>query len=198
MYDLKDSRWITNYNQLKPADRKIVLTFDDGPSRHLESFLNILSEKDCKAVFFWQSRLLHKDRLWKRVLQEGHQIGAHSINHKNLAKLTKEQQYKQIKNSIDKIEQITGKEVNYFRPPFGQYNEDTMSILVDLDVVPIMWEISSFDWENKATPTKIVCNVANNTRDGSIILMHELEQTVAILPDLIDRIREMRYDFTLL
>lgn len=149
-------------------------------------------------MFFWQSRLLYKHRPWQRVIDEGHQIGAHTHNHKNLIKLNRDQQSVQIRNSVNKIEEITKQKVHYFRPPFGQYNEDTLSILAELDLLPLMWDITSYDWINKATPKKIVCNVVSNVRDGSIILLHELEQTVTILPELIGGIRERGFEFSLL
>jgi len=198
VYGLEDERWIKNCSQLKYSEKKVVLTFDDGPSRNLIKILDILNEKNVRAIFFWQAKLLHKERPWKRVFDEGHLIGSHAYSHKNLAKLNKEHQYKQIKYSIDKIEEITNSKVQYFRPPFGQYNEDTIVILKDLDLLPVMWEITSFDWENKNTAETIVDNVVEHIIDGSVILLHELKQTVEILPQLIDGIRAKGFEFTLL
>lgn len=198
MYGLTDERWIKNCNQIGTSKKKVVLTFDDGPSRQLTNILDILKEKNVPAMFFWHSNLLFNERPWRRVFEEGHLIGSHAVNHKNLARLTKEQQYKQIKCSIDKIAGITNTKVRYFRPPFGQYNEDTISILHELDLVPIMWEITSFDWENKNTPENITNNVVEHVQDGSIILLHELKQTVTVLPQIIDGIREKGFEFKLL
>ncbi len=198
MYDLKDDRWIKNANELKATEKKVILTFDDGPSRNLEAILDILREKNVPAIFFWQSKLLYHARPWRRVLEEGHELGAHSINHKNLVNLNYSEQHQQIFKSVDHLEAVTKQKVRYFRPPFGRYNEDTMTILHELGLIPIMWDISSYDWLNKDTPEKIVCNVVNHISDGSIILLHELEQTVTILPTLIDQVREKGYEFTLL
>lgn len=198
VYDLSDERWIKNKNQIQPTHKKVILTFDDGPSRQLTKMLDILKEKEVQAIFFWQSKLLYNKRPWKRVIEEGHIIGSHAINHKNLTKLTSEEQYKQIKYSIDKIASLTGQEVRYFRPPFGQYNEHTLIILEELKLTPVMWEISSYDWEHKTDPETIVDNVVDHIMDGSIILLHELAQTVKILPQLIDGIRKKGFDFDLL
>ena len=199
MYGLTDERWIKNCNQVRTSsEKKVVLTFDDGPSRQLPNILDILREKNVPAMFFWHSNFLFKERPWKRLLEEGHIIGSHAANHKNLGRLTNEQQYKQIKYSIDKIEEITKTKVRYFRPPFGQYTEDTMSILHELDLIPVMWEITSFDWENKSTPENIINNVVEHVQDGSIILLHELKQTVLALPQIINGIRKKGFEFTLL
>ncbi|WP_199256767.1 polysaccharide deacetylase family protein [Alteribacillus sp. YIM 98480] len=198
MYDFKDERWIKNIEQLRQKDNKVILTFDDGPSRKLEEILDVLKEKQVQAVFFWNSRLLYPQRPWQRVVQEGHIIGSHAHNHKNLTTLTKNEQYKQIKTSVEKIQEITGIDVHWFRPPFGQYNEETMEVLRELCLTPVLWEISSYDWENKSSPEMIVTNVVEHIQEGSIILLHELEQTLKILPELIDQMREKGFEFALL
>ncbi len=197
MYDFHDDRWIKNIKQIRPAQKEVMLTFDDGPSRKLHPLLDVLKEKEVPAVFFWQSRLLYKQRPWKRVIQEGHVIASHAHNHKNLTTLPKSEQYKQIKTSVDKIRKITGDNVHYFRPPYGQYNEETMDILKELGLLPVMWQIAACDWENKHTPERIVANVVGHCRPGSIILLHELEQTLTVLPQLIDTIRREGFEFAL-
>nr|WP_239585973.1 polysaccharide deacetylase family protein [Bacillus mesophilus] len=193
-----DNRWLTNLNQLKPVGKKVMLSFDDGPGRQLPYILDTLKEKKVRALFFWQSRLLYSNRPWKRVLSEGHKIGSHANNHTNLITLSKEQQLKHIKYSVEKLEQVTGEKVKYFRPPYGQYNEDTMSIIQDLQLTPVMWDITSYDWDHKVNPSCIKTNVTSHIREGSIILLHELSQTAAILPELIDEIRKQGFELDLL
>ncbi|WP_456279165.1 polysaccharide deacetylase family protein [Bacillus sp. AK128] len=198
MYDLGDKRWLTNLNQIKPIGKKVMLTFDDGPGRHLPSILDVLQEKNVKALFFWHSRLLYNERPWKRVVEDGHKIGSHAANHKNLTTLSKERQYMNIKTSVDKLEQTIGQKVHYFRPPFGQYNEETMKIIEALNLTPVMWDITSYDWNHKTNPTCIKTNVIDYLKEGSIILLHELQQTAVVLPELIDEIRNKGFEFDVL
>ncbi|MFB4164148.1 polysaccharide deacetylase family protein [Alteribacillus sp. JSM 102045] len=198
MYGLKDERWIKNADQIGMKGKKVILTFDDGPSRQLNAILDVLKEKKVPAVFFWQSKILHAQRPWKRVIQEGHEIGSHAHNHKNLTSLTKGQQYKQIKMSVEVLQKITGTNVKFFRPPFGQYNEDTMNLLKTMGLTPVMWEITSYDWKHKSFPGVIIRNVVDHLKEGAIILLHEVEQTLFVLPELIDRIRAKGYEFTFL
>ncbi|MCT8138372.1 polysaccharide deacetylase family protein [Anaerobacillus sp. CMMVII] len=198
MYDLIDERWLKKKPQLGKPSNKVVVTFDDGPSRQLPAILDILGEKSVPAIFFWQTKLLHPLRPWQRVIDEGHEIGSHTINHQNLTKLTFSEQFRQILSSITKIEKITGRKVRYFRPPFGQYNEDTMVILQELGLIPVMWEISSYDWENTAQSEDIINNVVNYTKRDSIILLHETKQTVVVLPKIIDGLRNKGFEFSLL
>ncbi|MCP2034263.1 peptidoglycan-N-acetylmuramic acid deacetylase [Planomicrobium sp. HSC-17F08] len=178
-----------------PGEKSIILTFDDGPSRVLPQILDVLKQENVPAAFFWQTRLLHPERPWKRVLEEGHQIGSHTVKHSNLVNLPFEKQYKDIQKSIEKIEQVTGEEVTYFRPPFGQFNDDTLRAAEALNVKPVMWRVASMDWELQNNPQQVVCTVKDNLEDGAIILLHELQHTADILPDLIRAIREQGYGF---
>lgn len=180
------------------AEKSVVLTFDDGPSRALSRILDILKQEGIPAAFFWQSRLLYPARPWKRVLAEGHQIGSHSVKHVNLTNLPYEAQYEDIQNSIEKIKQVTGFRVKHFRPPFGQFNDDTLQAAKDLNVTPVMWRVASMDWELQKTPEKVISTVADNLEDGAVILLHELQHTADILPELIQAIRAKGYGFSLL
>lgn len=178
-----------------PGEKSVILTFDDGPSRVLPQILDVLKQENVPAAFFWQTRLLHPERPWKRVLEDGHQIGTHTVKHSNLVNLPFEKQYKDIQNSINKIEQVTDSEVTYFRPPFGQFNADTLRAAEALNVRPVMWRVASMDWELQNNPQQVVCTVRDNLEDGAIILLHELQHTADILPDLIRAIREQGYGF---
>jgi peptidoglycan/xylan/chitin deacetylase (PgdA/CDA1 family) len=196
VYDSQDDVVVTQISS--ELEKTVVLTFDDGPSKVLTQILDVLKSEQVQAVFFWQSRLLYAERPWNRVLNEGHLIGTHSTRHLNLVKLSFEEQYKELKNSVTKIETIIGQRVKYFRPPFGQYNQDTLRAASELNLTPIMWRISSMDWELKDNPQQIIANVADQLEDGSIILLHELRQTVEILPELIKKIKEQGYQFKVL
>ncbi|MFD1738924.1 polysaccharide deacetylase family protein [Bacillus salitolerans] len=188
---------ITKVNQIKETSKQaVVLTFDDGPGKYLPEILTILQRYDIQATFFWQSRFLYKKRPWRRTVEEGHTIGSHTINHPNLLKLTYDEQYRQIHKSKQYIEAITSQDVELFRPPFGAYNECTIKITKELHLLPVLWSISSFDWSLKHNPIEIVNNVVDNLHDDGIILLHELEQTVKILPELIEGIQAKGFQFT--
>ncbi|EDL66341.1 polysaccharide deacetylase [Bacillus sp. SG-1] len=175
-----------------------MLTFDDGPGRALPEILDILEKEDVKAGFFWQSRLLHHQRPWKRALDSGHLIGTHSCNHKNLTRLSFEEQLADLSRSKEAISKVTGQNVTYFRPPFGQFNEDTIAAASELGMHTVMWRIASMDWELKNDPDQIKTFIMDHLEDKAIILLHELPQTVKILPSLIRQIKQQGYHFQLL
>ncbi|WP_085520659.1 polysaccharide deacetylase family protein [Tuberibacillus sp. Marseille-P3662] len=194
MYDSNDSNIVTK----GPANHKksVILTFDDGPSRVLPDILDILKSENVPAMFFWQSRLLFPKRPWKRVLDEGHIIGTHTVKHPNLVRLTYEKQYQELSNSVTKIEDVTGQPIKYFRPPFGQYNADTLKAAEQLQLTPVLWRVAAIDWELKEEPEQIITNVTDYLEDGAVILLHELRQTLDVLPDLIKTIKAEGYGFT--
>jgi peptidoglycan/xylan/chitin deacetylase (PgdA/CDA1 family) len=196
VYDSTHPQIITS-NRLH-SKKSVVLSFDDGPSKVLPQILDILKQEDVKAMFFWQSRLLHPARPWQRMLDEGHLIGTHSMKHRNLVQLSYEEQYQDIRNSAAHIEKIIGIPVIYFRPPFGRFNSHTLKAAQALGLTTVMWRIASMDWELKDDPAQIIRYATENLEDGAIILLHELEQTVAILPQLILAIKEQGYSFSLL
>ncbi|WP_034297070.1 polysaccharide deacetylase family protein [Cytobacillus pseudoceanisediminis] len=186
------------FNEGHASKKTVVLTFDDGPGRVLPEILDILKKENVPAVFFWQSRLLYPQRPWKRVIEEGHQIGTHSSKHSNYVNLSPNEQVQDLSSSKTKIESIIGQEVKLFRPPFGQYNEHTIAAAKQLGLSTIMWRISAMDWKLKEQPEQIIANVIENLEEGAIILLHELTQTVEALPALIAEIRNKGYEFSLL
>ncbi|MGH2318432.1 polysaccharide deacetylase family protein [Planococcus sp. SE5232] len=196
MYDSTHPQIITS-NRLH-SNKSVVLSFDDGPSKVLPQILDILKQENVQAMFFWQSRLLYPARPWQRVLDEGHIIGTHSMKHRNLVQLSYEEQYQDIRNSVQRIEKTTGTPVVHFRPPYGRFNSHTLKAAQALGLTTVMWRIASMDWELKDDPGQIIRYATENLEDGAIILLHELEQTVAVLPQLIKTIKEQGYSFSLL
>jgi peptidoglycan/xylan/chitin deacetylase (PgdA/CDA1 family) len=195
VYDSSDVNIVT---KVSDNQKSVILTFDDGPSRLLPQILDVLKEEKVSAMFFWQSRLLYPKRPWQRVLEEGHIIGTHSVRHRDLVKLPFDKQLDDLRRSVNVIEIVTGEKVSYFRPPFGRYNEDTIRAAKQLGLTTVMWRIASIDWELKDNPDKMICNVVDNLEEGAIILLHELQQTLHILPELIRSIRKKGYSFTTL
>lgn len=112
--------------------------------------------------------------------------------------MTQQQQYDELKKSVDTLERITDRPVAFFRPPYGQFNDDTLQAANQLKLKTVMWRIASMDWELKDEPDQIVANVVDHLEDGAIILLHELSQTVKVLPQLIAAIKEQGYEFAVL
>ncbi|HEY8347134.1 MAG TPA: polysaccharide deacetylase family protein [Symbiobacteriaceae bacterium] len=177
--------------------REVVITFDDGPSRYTEEILAILREEQVPAAFFWVAGNPRLD-LARQLYDQGHQLGSHTVRHVRLTDLSGAAQLAEMQQSLDLLEQAGQVPVRYFRPPYGSYNAETLDAARQMGLQVILWDVDSRDWEAAHDPNQIITNVMNQVRPGSIILLHEREQTVQVLRDLLRELRSAGYTFRLL
>jgi peptidoglycan/xylan/chitin deacetylase (PgdA/CDA1 family) len=130
------------------------------------------------------------------MTQSGHLIGTHGHSHRMLTKLSYEEQLQDVKRSRNMLLSRIKEQVNWFRPAFGLYNEDTMKVVQKLGLKLVLWQVASWDWMHEFDEERIVDNVLSNISPGDIILLHELPQTVNILPRLIQGIRAKGFKLT--
>lgn len=181
-----------------PADRRdIVLTFDDGPSRQTRAILEILAAEDVPAMFFWVAGL-DGVQMAPDLLARGHKLGSHSMSHADLTKLNGAGQQAEIGDSSAILTAASHEKINYFRPPYGAWNENTLQIAAEHGLSAVLWDVDSRDWALANNPDQIVANVLQEVQEGSIILLHERPQTVQVLPRLIRALRAQGYSFGLL
>nr|WP_228548409.1 polysaccharide deacetylase family protein [Sporosarcina obsidiansis] len=189
----------------KPTGKVVYLTFDDGPSRLTDEFLDVLLEYDVKATFFMQGNNLKKEHLLesvKRAVVEGHYIGGHSMTH-DFHTLYKENQFvSEMQETLALIHELTGESPHLVRPPYGSApglkNEQIRQQLVDAGIKVWDWTIDSQDWKLKDNPAQIIENIKHGTNeDKEIILMHEKTQTLAVLPEIINFYKEQGYHFAI-
>src|SRR5699024_9350397 len=107
-------------------EKYVALTFDDGPSKEVTPrILDILSQHGAVATFFMLgSQVDYYPDIAKRVADEGHEIGNHTQNHKDLTTLGQNAIHTEITESADKIQQATGIWPHLVRPPYGAYDND--------------------------------------------------------------------------
>jgi|GEM_PF-85125 len=157
--------------------KKVALTFDDGPDpKTTPQILETLKKYDAKATFFMLgSRVEYYPDIAKRIHLEGHELGNHTWTHSNLTKAKPDK----IKNEVAKtsaiIEKVTGAQATVFRPPYGAINQ-TVRTHIDLPV--ILWSVDTLDWKYRSS-SHLLESVKKHTKDGSIILMHDIHQATA-------------------
>lgn len=188
---------------VEPIGKVVYLTFDDGPSKLTDQFLDVLRAQDVKATFFMQGSNLNKEHLQesvKRATTEGHYIGAHSMTH-DYKKLYSDNQFvPEMKETLALIREITGTTPNLVRPPYGSApglnGEQIRNQIVASGIKIWDWTIDSNDWALKNNPAQIIENIKNGTTtDREIVLMHEHPQTLAALPKIIAFYKEQGYKF---
>lgn len=195
------------------ADRKFVmLTYDDGPNPGTtELVLDALKEAGVKALFFVTGYGAEHEDLLKRIHDEGHTIGTHTVSHPNLTTLSKEEQRAEIVPVNEVVERVTGQKVKYFRPPHGAYNADTLALMDELGLMLVNWTHGSRDWEPGVTQedpalvtAKVLAEEPAEPGDtalwpGAVVLLHDtLPWTAAASPDFIAGLKELGYEFVVL
>jgi peptidoglycan-N-acetylglucosamine deacetylase len=179
--------------RLATQERAVVLTFDDGPGRYTDQIAAVLHDAGVPAVFFWIGANVTEPALGS-ILARGHQVGSHTMTHARLTQVPEERLLAELSES-KRVLAAGGREVRYFRPPYGAYNERTLSAASELSLKVVLWDVDSRDWELNQRPEQIVQNVLERVRPGSIILLHERAQTLDALPRLIAALREAGYAF---
>lgn len=177
------------------SDRKMVaLTFDDGPHPvYTERLLDGLKERNVKATFFLIGKSADKyPDLVKRMADEGHLIGNHTMDHVQLNHQTYDKALEQIRQSNQIISQITGQTPVYIRPPFGEWSKELQE---EVDMTAVLWDVDPVDWKVKNTET-VVKRILKNARDGDIILLHDVYGTsVDAALEIVDQMQAEGYEF---
>ena len=184
----------------KNGRARVALTFDDGPHpRYTSKILDILKEYGVVATFFVVgiNAETYPD-LIRRANEEGHEIGNHTYNHYHVAKLSDQALREDIEACGNAIEKITGKPPKLFRPPEGVCSDAVKSYCDHEEMTIVMWSVDTRDWAH--TPVnEIYQNVRKNTRNGSIILMHDFigknSPTPEALRQVIPMLLELGYEF---
>lgn len=189
------------YRSVPNEEKKIALTFDDGPHPHYtEQILDLLDRYGVKATFFviGENIEYYDKGIISRIIDSGHEIGNHTFSHTHV-KQTREESFRGDVRKCHKIMlERYGYEMKLFRPPEGAVDAKVQSIARELGYSIILWSIDTRDWEHTA-PTLIVSNVEKNIDGGDIILMHDYvskpNTTTEALRELIPRLISEGYEF---
>lgn len=200
MKSLYQPNWLIRFlipgkYRLKISDKPIVyLTFDDGPTTECtEKILEILATHDVKATFFCvgENARQHPE-LIKKIIEGGHNIGNHTMHHKNGFK-TGIQKY--VNEVLQASEYIPSK---LFRPPYGKCNIFQNLKLRKLGYKIIQWDVIAYDWDKTRTPHDVLSIIEKYVRNGSIIVLHDSvkasDRTLPILSTLIISLKSRGFE----
>ena len=171
------SQVVTN-GEKKPGEKRVALTFDDGPDpKTTERILNTLDKYDAKATFFMLgSRVEFYPEIAKKVHDAGHELGNHSWNHPDLSKANHEKIVSEIHETTKVIEEATGVKPSSFRPPYGAFNE---LVQEELDMPIALWDVDTLDWQHRNAQQMLQILKNQIQEDGSIVLMHDIHPSTA-------------------
>ncbi len=178
-----------------PDDQKqVYLTFDDGPVPEITPWvLDLLRKEGIKACFFCVGENVRRyPEIYRQILDEGHLTGNHTYNHLQGLKTTTEDYLDNIDKAAAYIDS------GFFRPPHGlmkaaQYKQVSRKYQV------VMWDVVSCDYRRSIGPAKVIANVLNYVRPGSVIVFHDSwkskKNLYGALPVVISKLKSEGYSF---
>lgn len=178
-------------------DKKIYLTFDDGPVPVITPWvLDLLKEEKIKATFFCVGENVQNNpEIYQRILDEKHAVGNHTFNHLN-GWNTHGNQY--ARNVLKCAELVSSR---LFRPPYGRVKKSQITLLSSHYSI-IMWDVLSGDYDKNTSPEQCFKNTATHVRNGSVIVFHDSYKAQKnmeyALPRFIRYAKENGFEFEIL
>jgi len=156
-------------------EKKIFLTFDDGPIPEITEFvLEQLHLFNAKATFFCigQNIQKHPD-VFLKIIKNGHQIGNHTMNHLKARKSTLETYMQDVIACQKRIDEFIQPESKLFRPPYGHLSTSKLREIRNQGYEIILWDILSKDWDKNVSPEQCYNNSMQHIENGSIVVFHD-------------------------
>lgn len=185
------------------TQKKVYLTFDAGyENGYMPQILDALKKNNVKATFFVVSTFMKTNpELVKRMVDEGHIVGNHTMTHPNMSKMSTMEDFKsEIEPMEEMYKEITGKDMKkFYRPPQGVYSELNLKMAHELGYKTIFWSLAYVDWYQDKQPSKEEAfnKLIPRLHNGAIILLHSTSKTNAeILDELIQKIKQEGYEFS--
>ncbi len=189
----------------KPGDPKLIyLTMDEGyEAGYTSSILDTLKEKHVPCVFFLTLPYAEEEPdLVRRMIDEGHQLGNHSVNHPEaIPELTVDEQYHEVTGVHDYVLEHFGYTMHLFRFPAGRYSEKSLAIVNNCNYRSIFWSYAyeDYDESDQPDPAWSLEQAVEYLHPGAIYLLHAISSTnEQILGDFIDRARAEGYEFAMI
>lgn len=178
---------------------KIALTFDAAwGNEDTKQIMEILKKHDVKVTFFMTGGWVEKypDDV-KMILAEGHDLGNHSQNHKNMSQLSDSEKESELMTVHNKVKELTGYDMFLFRPPYGDYDSAVVKTAKKCGYYAIQWDVDSLDWKDYGVDS-IIKTVTQHKHlgNGSVILCHNgAKYTAQALDTMITTLKDAGYQF---
>jgi peptidoglycan-N-acetylmuramic acid deacetylase len=194
-------KWLEKYNGIYIGDitsKNIYLTFDIGTiTKEVEETLDILKKKNVKTIFFITDEIVdNSPELLFRIIEDGHTLGNHTMTHKSLPDLSKQELIYELEELNKKVFNLTGKKMKYFRTPMGNFSEKVLMEINNLGYKTAFWSYAYNDYDNSLEREENYTynKVMTYHHNGAIILMHAAAPcNVKDLERVIDELRNKGY-----
>ncbi|MET9321146.1 polysaccharide deacetylase family protein [Streptomyces sp. NPDC003038] len=170
------------FTTVPTEDKVVFLTIDDGAEKDPE-FLKMMQELQLPYTAFLSDYIVRDNYAYfKKMQAAGVTLNNHTLNHRYMPALSYEKQRQEICGQQDMMQKQFGKRPTLFRPPYGNYNEDTLRAAKSCGIKAApLWNAEAFpnrmdyrEWDRDLHP-------------GDIILTHfrGREDWKGTMPDMI-------------
>ena len=179
---------------IAPNSDKIYLSFDLGyENGYTTRIIDTLNEKGVKGLFFVTMEYCKASPdVVKRIIDEGHVLGNHSVHHKSMPTLSIDEMQSEIMELHNYIKEKYGYEMSLFRPPMGEFSVRSLALAQSLGYQSVFWSFAYLDYDvnNQPEPTAALARVTGAAHGGGIFLLHAVSKTnTEILGSVIDDFR---------
>ena len=178
-------------------EKKVAITFDCAwGTEYTDSLLQTLEREGVRATFFMVQFWAEKyPEYVKKIADAGCEIGTHSATHSQMSRLSRAQIEEELRTSCAAIERVTGKKVELFRAPYGDYDDLLIETAQAMGLYTIQWDVDSLDWKDLSARA-IAERILGQVREGSIILCHNNGlHTAEALPAVLCALKNRGYAF---
>ncbi len=187
-----------SYSQVNITQPVVAMTFDDGPHPSLTpKLLDILKERNIKCTFFLIGQNVKAyPQIVRRIIAEGHEIGAHTYTHCSLTSRSDAQ----IRSELQRSEEVLMAAANYrpqlIRPPYGAINTRIKQLMFsEFGYSTIMWSVDPQDWRRPGVSV-VTSRLVSGARPGAIMLAHDIHPpTIQAVPAMFDQLLAKGYQF---
>jgi peptidoglycan-N-acetylglucosamine deacetylase len=186
-------------NDVSTSQRVVAITFDDGPNHvYTAQVLDIFREAKGKATFFMIGEQMDKyPEMVKKVVEQGHEIGNHTYTHAKLSQLSPAECVEEIERTEKLLEELVGQKPLVFRPPYLDYNQETILVMKQKDYPMIgALNLEAQDWEMPGVD-HILAKSRDCVKNGSILIFHDgygdRSQTIEAVRTLVSELTSQGY-----
>lgn len=190
-----------------PLDEaKVYLSFNAGYEYNdgMSRILDTLSKYDVKALIFLDGAFIRtQNDLTRRIVEDGHTVGNHTMNHNDLTGLAADGEYWQIEAQIKEFEElyrsVVGEELTkVYRPPSSVWSERVLEVVRRLEYRTYLFSFTHRDWEvnNQPDVGQTLEQLKQQVFPGSLIMLHTVSETnVQLMDDFIQYVLSQGYSF---
>lgn len=176
-------------------EKVVALTFDAAwGADKTQGILDTLEKHGVGGTFFLVGFWIDKyPDMVKKIAESGCDIGNHSKEHLNMSTLSREKIASELDYVSQTVNELTGIQPKFFRPPFGDYNNTLLEVVEEKNMIGVQWTVDSLDWKGLSA-TEILSRVTSSVKNGSIILFHNNSDNILeALPLVIANLKNQGY-----